>query len=399
MAIESLHPTIDFQRLEEISLASTSMVQAARDHMLAPNRVKPPPVLNATEICSITGIKRQNFNYHYSSNQSMPRGEINGNRREFTMADGREWIRYLRPDKVRNASLSTGCTIAVANYKGGVNKTTTTAVLAQGLCRRGMKVLVIDLDPQGSLSALHGILSDVDVDDTQTVMPLYMGVQKSIELAIQKSYWDGIDIVVASPALYSSEFILPARQRSEPGFEFWRVLDGGLDSVRDYYDVILIDTPPSLSYTTINALMAADGLIMPMPPSALDFASSAQFWNLCTDLIRTLYSDRGMPDKKFCFIDILLTKVDSAVGISAAVRSWIYTAYGSMVMPVEIPKSASAESASAQFGTVYDLAPGSVLAKTLKRSKDAYEAMVDYVENQVRGVWAGQVELNSKGEM
>ena len=65
-----------------------------------------------------------------------------------------------------------------------------------------------------------------------------------------------------------------------PDFEFWRVLDRGLDTARTNYDVIVIDTPPALSYVTINALMAADGVIMPLPPSALDFASSAQFWDL-----------------------------------------------------------------------------------------------------------------------
>lgn len=398
MNVEPLIPNIDFDQLEEIALAATSMVQSAREHMLAPNKVKKAPHMTTTEICEITKIQRSNFNYHYTSNEALPRGQIAGNKREFTMAEAREWIRFLRPDKVRDSSVSAGCTITVANYKGGVTKTTTVATLAQGLCRRGMRTLVIDLDPQGSCSALFGILADVDVEEEQTVMPLYMGAQEGLESCIQKTYWDGIDIIAASPALYSSEFILPSRQRSEPGFEFWRVLDAGLDSVRDQYDVIIIDSPPSLSYTTINALMAADGLLMPMPPSNLDFASSAQFWNLCTDLIKTLYADRGLPDKKFSFINILLSKVDSSVGVSSAVRSWIYNAYGSMVMPVEIPKTSIAETASAGFGTVYDLVPGSVLAKTLKRAKDAYEDMIDYVEKQVRGVWAGQALMNSKGD-
>lgn len=398
MKVEPLYPNIDFAHLEEVAIASTSMVQSAREHMLAPNRTKQAPKMSIADIIEITETPRSNFNYHFAANESLPRGQITTTKREFTMGEAREWIRYLRPDRVRDPKVSAGCTIAVTNYKGGVTKTTTVATLAQGLCRRGMKTLVIDLDPQGSCSALFGILSDVDVSEEQTVMPLYMGQEDGLESAIQKTYWDGIDIVAASPALYSSEFILPSRQRSEPGFQFWRVLDAGLDSVRDKYDVIIIDSPPSLSYTTINALMAADGLLMPLPPSNLDFASSAQFWNLCTDLIKTLYADRGLPDKKFSFVNILLSKVDASVGVSSAVRSWIYNAYGSMVMPVEIPKTSIAETASAGFGTVYDLVPGSVLAKTLKRAKDAYEDMVDYVEIQVRGVWAGQALTNAKSE-
>lgn len=394
MNIEPLSPSIDFAKLEQIAQAATAMVQSAREHMLAPGKTKKAPAMTIADICAITDVHRAKFNYHYTSNLGLPRGVLNGNKREFAMDEAREWIHFLKPETARNANRSAGCTITVANYKGGVTKTTTVATLAQGLCRRGMKVLVIDLDPQGSCSALFGILADVDVAEEQTVMPLYTGEIDTIDSCIQKTYWPGIDIVAASPALYSSEFILPSRQRTEPGFEFWRVLDGGLDNARDEYDVIIIDSPPSLSYTTINALMCADGLLMPMPPSNLDFASSAQFWNLATDLIKTLYAKRGMPDKKFSFIDILLSKVDSSVGVSSAVRSWIYSAYGSMVMPVEIPKTSIAETASAGFGTVYDLVPGSVLPKTLKRAKDAYEDMVGYVEKQVQGVWKHQVIKN-----
>ena len=93
--------------------------------------------------------------------------------------------------------------------------------------------------------------------------------------------------MAAAPILYSAEFVLPSRQTRQPqgsGFEFWRVLDIGIDSIRDKYDVVVIDTPPSLSYTTINALLASDGIIMPLPPSALDFASSSQFWDLFSSL-------------------------------------------------------------------------------------------------------------------
>lgn len=394
--IEPLFPSIDFVQLEEIALNASEMVQSSRSHMLAPDNVKEAPLMTTNDICEVLGMSKTTFNYHYTTNEHLPRGVINKNKREFTMSEAKQWITHLDPSRLRNPTLSAGCTIAVVNYKGGVTKTTTVATLAQGLCRRGMKVLVIDLDPQGSCTALFGMLSDIDVDEEATVMPLYGGAQPDVMSAIRPTYWEGIDIIAAAPCLYGAEFLLPARQRSERGFEFWKVLDAGLDPARDVYDVIIIDSPPALSYTTINAMLAADGIMIPMPPSTLDFASSAQFWNLGTDLIKTLYKDRGAPDKKYHFINVMLSKVDAAVGVTSEVRKLIYTAYGAMVMPVEIPKTSAAETASISFGTVYDLAPGSVLAKTLKRAKDAYEEMVDFVEAQIRGVWLGQIQTNSK---
>jgi chromosome partitioning protein len=150
-------------------------------------------------------------------------------------------------------------TVAVGNFKGGVSKTTSAMILAQGLSLRGHRVLAIDTDPQGSLTTLHGILPETEVDAEMTIGPLCEGSETDIRYAIRSTYWEGIDLIAAAPFLFSAEFALPARQMRDPSSRFWDVLNAGLDSVRDLYDVIVIDTPPSLSYVTINALWAADG--------------------------------------------------------------------------------------------------------------------------------------------
>ncbi len=195
----------------------------------------------------------------------------------------------------------------------------------------------------------------------------------------------------ATSVLFSAEFALPARQKREANFAFWEVLSNGLEMARQDYDVIVIDTPPALSYVTINAMMAADGLIMPLPPSALDFASSVQFWDLFFDLGTELGVHERRP-KRFEFINVLLSKVDSSDISSSVVKEWIAAAYGDKVLPIEIPKTATAGNAAAEFGTAFDLKAGTTASRTMKRALEAYDGLVLAIEAQLVAVWARQAQ-------
>lgn len=366
-----------------------AMMTAIRGAMLSPTAKKVAPSMSAAQIADLCGIDKSKVAYR-ASRGDMPEGIMHGNRREWPMGEARELIRALRGDHLRPQGAA-ACTVTVANFKGGVAKTTTAVTLAQGLARRGHRVLVVDLDPQGSATTLHGVLPDAEVDVEHTAMLLFNGEKEDISYAIRPTYWPGIDLVCAAPLLFGAEFALPARQSADPGFEFWRVLDRGLDAVRGEWDVIVIDTPPSLSYVTINALMAADGVIMPVPPSALDFASSAQFWDLFSDLCNQLVRKRG-GDKTFEFIDVLLSRVESSDAASSVVRGWIMEGYGDKVLPIEIPKTAVTATAAAEFGTVFDVQRGSMNSKTFARARDAYDRMCELVEQQIAAVWALQLE-------
>ena len=169
------------------------------------------------------------------------------------------------------------------------------------------------------------------------------------------------------------------------------MLNNAIDTARTKYDVIILDTSPSLSYLTINALLAADGLIMPLPPSTLDFTSSGQFWNLFNYLTGNLVTKRGKT-KTFDFVDVLLARVDANDASSSVVREWITAAYANMVLPVEIPKTSLTASASAEFGTVYDTDPSTINSRTYRRAFDAYERVVELVEEQIQTAWKRQIE-------
>jgi chromosome partitioning protein len=127
--------------------------------------------------------------------------------------------------------------------------------------------------------------------------------------------------------------------------------------------------------------MAADGIVMPLPPNALDFISSSQFWGLVGVLTQGLKKHGAQ--KHFEFIDVVLSKVDPDDAATSVVRKWITAAYGDKCVGVEIPKTSTAGSASAEFGTVYD--------QPRKRATQAYDRMVELVEDQIGFAWSRQM--------
>lgn len=379
---------IDIQRIQTLANRATSMVEQIRGRLLAPEAKKVSPLYSASQVATLCGVDKAHVNYRISKGD-LPVGQLTptGGKREFSLPEVRRWSRTYRSEKMRPAGQRAIC-IAVANFKGGVSKTTSAMILAQGLSLRGHRVLAIDMDPQGSLTTLNGLLPEAEVSEEMTVAPLCSGETSDITPAIRSTYWDGLDLVAAAPFLFSAEFALPARQVNNPTFRFWDVLNAGLEPVRDLYDIIIIDTPPSLSYVTINGLWAADGIVVPVPPSGLDFASSSQFWSLLADLGSNLdQQEKGGARKVFDFLHVLLSRVDQADAAAPAVRQWIQATYGEFVLPVEIPKTSVTSNKAAEFATVYDVQKYDGSAKTYKRAVDAYDRFVDLVEESAVESW------------
>lgn len=383
---------IDIQRIQGLANRATSMVEQIRGRLLAPEAKKISPLYSASQVAALCGVDKAHVNYRISKGD-LPVGQLTptGGKREFSLPEVRRWSRTYRSEKMRPAGQRAIC-IAVANFKGGVSKTTSAMILAQGLSLRGHRVLAIDMDPQGSLTTLNGLLPEAEVSEDMTVAPLCSGETDDITPAIRSTYWDGLDLVAAAPFLFSAEFSLPARQMSDPTFRFWDVLNAGLEPVRGLYDIIVIDTPPSLSYVTINGLWAADGIVVPVPPSGLDFASSSQFWSLLADLGSNLdRQEKGGARKVFDFLHVLLSRVDQADAAAPAVRQWIQATYGEFVLPVEIPKTSVTSNKAAEFATVYDVQKYDGSAKTYKRAVDAYDRFVDLVEESAVEAWRARI--------
>lgn len=367
------------------------VVSQNRAAAAAPSAQKVPPEFNSAQVAELCGIDRNKLE-HRRRKGGMPDGREEARRRMFTLQEAQEWVLEYRKTRSRRGCVAAGqmpkaAVITAGNFKGGVGKSTTAATLAQGLSLRGHKVLVIDTDPQGSLTSLMGVAPET-LEDEDTILTVASGDGQALTDAIRPTYWSNIHLIGAAPRISGAQFHLPARAQKE-GVKFWSVLSNGLDEdIRDLYDVVIIDTPPALDYLTINAFYAADILMVPLPPSAMDFVSSTQFWDLFVDLNEE-FAEYGM-QKNYSFVNVLLSRVDANDTAAALVREWITEAYGKHVLPVEIPSTAAAKTAAAEFGTIYDATVAQQSARTYRRAYEAYERLMEITEDQLVRVWQSQ---------
>jgi len=387
--LPDINRSVSVEEISDIANRLTIMMAELREQMLAPRPRKKAPMFGSAQVALLCGVDRAKINYLATKEGStLPAGELHGNgrSRSFTLAEAIAWVREVSGIVPRPAT-EDGQVLITANFKGGSTKTTTAMSLAQGLTLRGRRVLVVDLDPQASLSELCGLYAERDVEESDTVMPLIYGEQTDLRYAVKETYWANLDMIAASPALFSAEFMIPSYVVQNSKFRFWELIANGLKPLTAEYDYVVIDTAPSLSYLTINALMASNAMVMPLVPESLDFISSVQFWKLFADLSANfMHLDAG---KRFDFISVLLSKVDNtATSSSPVVRAWAQRAYGDWLLPVEIPASSVVGSEALEFATVYDIDAWEGSKKTLNRIRDPFDAFVKIVDDRTVQKWS-----------
>jgi chromosome partitioning protein len=376
--------------LVALAEGANNTLDGLRSKMLEPHPRKRAPVYTGAQVAELCGIDPKQMTY-LAKRGDLPGGshEGNGKRRQFSLVETRTWISRL--SKVQKKPVGArAATIAIVNFKGGSTKTTTAFNLAQGLTLRGRRVLLVDLDPQGSATTLTGMLPAAEIMEEHTVGPItyppLSEAPKDLSYAIQPTYWDGLDLIPAAPHLFNAEIFLPIHSR-DPDIAWWDILNRAIDVHRDQYDVILFDTAPALSYLAVNAVVASDGLLMPIPPDNLDYASSVAFWNLLSETLSALKNSRGY-EKDFAFMRVLLSRVDATSIAATVVKDWIIRTYGPYVLTVEIPKSQVTSVGAVQFGTVYDISRYDGAAKTYSKIRDAYDKFVEMIDQSILAtVW------------
>ena len=223
--------------------------------------------------------------------------------------------------------------IALTNQKGGVGKTTTAVNLGVGLAKQGKKVLLIDADAQANLTMALGYNRPDDIPITLST------VMQSI---IDDNHGEGIDLLPSNIELSGFEVRLINAMSRE------RVLKTYVNEVRKNYDYVLIDCMPSLGMITINALAAADSVIIPTQPHYL----SAKGLEL---LLRSVSMVKRQINPKLRIDGILMTMVMPRTNISKEITATVKSAYGQRikVFDTEIPHSIRAVEATAEGKSIF----------------------------------------------
>ena len=226
--------------------------------------------------------------------------------------------------------------IAITNQKGGVGKTTTTVNLGVGLANEGAKVLLVDADPQGSLTVSLGIRNPDELSVSLATVLQRVIEDKPIKEGMGIiQHREGVDILPSNIELSGLEISLFNTMSRE------FVLKGYIDGVRRNYDYILIDCMPSLGMMTINSLVAADSVIIPSQPNFL----STKGLNL---LMRSIAKIRKQINPRLNIDGILLTMVDSRTNNAKDIISSLRSSMGTniRVFETEIPHSVRAAECS-----------------------------------------------------
>lgn len=276
--------------------------------------------------------------------------------------------------------------IAIMNFKGGSSKTTTAAHLVQRLALTGYRVLGIDLDPQASFTALHGVQPEFDLLDGGT---LYDAIRYEdpipIAEVIRKTYIPNLDIIPGNLDLMDFEHDTPrAMARGDAGLFFFRVREA-LAQVDDDYDVVVIDCPPQLGFLTMSALSAATGMLVTIHPEMLDVMSMSQFLRMTADLMDVI-AESGA-DMSHDWIRYLLTRFEPTDAPQTRISAFLRTMYGDKVLNAPMLKSTAISDAGLTKQTLYEVERSAFTRSTYDRAIESVNAVNDEIAQLIQKTW------------
>lgn len=320
------------------------------------------------------------------------------NRRAYTLRQVAELRRYLAEARPREAldflpGRRTGDklqVLAVANFKGGSAKTTTSLYLCQYLAMRGFRVLAVDLDPQASLSAMFGYQPEFDIAENATLYGAirYDDQRKPMREVVRGTYFEGIDLVPGNLELQEFEHQTPRAMmdRRLRGQEvFFRRVGSALAKVEADYDVVVIDCPPQLGYLTMGALNAATGLLVTIHPQMVDVASMSQFLLMTSDLMSVI--EEGGGGVAYDFIRYVVTRHDPNDVPETQIVALLRNLFGDDVLRATAWKSTAVANAGLSKQSLYEIERSAVGKGAYDRAVESLDAVNAEIVGLVVEVW------------
>ncbi|ABC93042.1 UNVERIFIED_ORG: chromosome partitioning protein [Rhizobium etli] len=390
-------PSVDETIGEQADLLS-SQLQSMSEALFPPSSQKILRKFTSGEAARLMGVSDSTLRKMTLAGEG-PQPETTSNgRRLYTLSDinqirrllaqstrGRESIEFV-PHRRPGEHLQV---LAVTNFKGGSGKTTTSAHLAQYLALQGYRVLAVDLDPQASLSALLGVLPELDVASNQTLYAAirYDSERRNLSEVIRSTYFDGLDLVPGNLELMEFEHTTPKALSAGAVGEtlFFARVAAAIDEVADNYDVVVIDCPPQLGFLTLSGLCAATAMIVTVHPQMLDISSMSQFLLMTRDLLGVVRDAGG--DLKYDFIRYLLTRFEPQDAPQTKVAALLRNLFDDHVLTNPMVKSAAVSDAGLTKQTLYEIGRENLTRSTYDRAMEALDAVNSEVETLIKQAW------------
>ena len=276
--------------------------------------------------------------------------------------------------------------ISIANFKGGAGKTTTAIHLAQKLALDGYRVMAIDLDPQASMTTMFGFRPELDFPEVGTVYDaLRYEDPVPFRDILLKTYFHNLDLAPAGLLLSEFETETAHALRNNIRPPFYQRLALCINEVEADYDVVVIDCPPQLGFTTLSALVASTSLIVTVIPSMLDVASMAQFLQLTSSLMATIADVGASPD--WDFMRFLITRFEPNDGPQTQMAAFLRTMFTDDVLTQPFLKSSAVSDAGLTQQTLYEIARSDFHRQTYDRAIESINGVVDEVEGLIGTAW------------
>ncbi|AMS45433.1 plasmid partitioning protein RepA [Aminobacter aminovorans] len=275
--------------------------------------------------------------------------------------------------------------IAVVNFKGGSGKTTTAIHLAQHLALTGHRVLGIDLDPQASLSALHGFQPELDKNPS-----LYDAIRydepKPLTDIIQATNFPLLDIVPANLELQEYEYETPlAMQTSQEGKRFFTRLGKALESVDNRYDVVIVDCPPQLGYLTLTALSAATSVLITVHPQMLDLMSMSQFLLMLGNIAKTI--KKAGASFRLDWLRYLITRFEPTDVPQAQMLGFMQSMLAEDILKNPMLKSTAISDAGLTKQSLYEVERANFNRDTYDRAIESLDSVNFEIQGLIHKSW------------